>query len=323
MSLQRVDVKRHEIDQRFAELKATNPERLERRLEMSWSNWGFGQEALQVSVERLAKAGLRYIELHGNHYGPDLGYKLAETRAILDANGVAAAGVCGMFSAESEFASTSYVARQAAIDYTRRELDFCHEIGGSYLLVVPAAAGRTKAYDDYELHRSVQSLQVVGDDFVAAGIKGAVEPIRKAETTIVHTVADALSYIEQVGHPGIQHINGDIYHMQAEETYAPHAILQAGDRLLNLHMADSNRAALGKGALDLDTVIKALYLIGYNQPGHYVTPEPLGSAPDVYPAMHALHDPKDLDELVFSTVEYWREREEAVLSGEVAGGSDE
>ncbi|MEA5116383.1 MAG: sugar phosphate isomerase/epimerase family protein [Propionicimonas sp.] len=312
MGLQHVDAWRQDIDQRFAEFKADHPERLERRLEMSWSNWGFGQEALEVSVARLAKASLKYIELHGNHYGRDLGYRVADTAKILADNGITAAGVCGMFSAESEFASTSYRARQAAIDYTRREIDFCREIGGSYLLVVPAAAGRTKSYDDYELHRSVETLQRIGDDFVAAGIKGAVEPIRKAETTIVHTVADAVGYIEAVGHPGIQHINGDVYHMQAEEPYVPNAVLEAGDRLLNLHMADSNRAALGRGSLDVDTVIKALYLIGYNQPGRYVTPEPLGSAPDVYPAMHALHDPKDLDNLVFTTASYWREREDAV-----------
>jgi sugar phosphate isomerase/epimerase len=312
MSVQHVDSWRQEIDQRFAEFKTRHPEKLEQRLTMSWSNWGFGQERLDVSVARLAKAGLRHIELHGNHYGPDLGYRVNEVSQILADHGVQAAGVCGMFSAESEFASTSYLARQAAIDYTRREIDFCKEVGGSYLLVVPAAAGRTKAYDEYEEHRSVETLRRIGDDFVAAGIKGAVEPIRKAETTIVHTVAEAVGYIEAVGHPGIQHINGDVYHMQAEEPYVPQAILDAGDRLLNLHMADSNRGALGRGSLDLDTVIKALYLIGFNQPGHYVTPEPLGSAPDVYPAMHALHDPKDLDDLVFTTVQYWCEREDAV-----------
>lgn len=314
MSLQHVDAWRQRIDEQFAQLRATEPDRFKTRLELSWSNWGFGQEKLSVSVARLAKAGLSYIELHGNHYGRDLGYRLTETAAILQDHGVRAAGVCGMYSAESEFASTSYRARQAAIDYTRRELDFCHSIGGSYLLVVPAAAGRTKSYDEYELNRSVETLQRIGDDFVAAGVKGAVEPIRKAETTIVHTVADAVEYIDAVNHPGIQHINGDVYHMQAEETYIPDAVLEAGDRLLNLHMADSNRAALGRGALELDTIIKALYLIGYNHPGHYVTPEPLGSAPDVYPAMHALHDPADLDDLVFTTVDYWREREEAVLA---------
>jgi sugar phosphate isomerase/epimerase len=314
MGLQHVDEWRAKIDADFAKLRADHPERFTSRLEMSWSNWGFGQESLDVSVSRLAKAEVKYIELHGNHYGRDLGYRLEETKQILADHGVQAAGICGMYSPESELASTSYTARQAVIDYIRREIEFCKEVGGSYLLVMPAAAGRTKPYDEYEQHRSTETLRIVGDDFVSAGIKGAIEPVRKAETTIVHTVAEAKRYIAEVGHPGIQHINGDIYHMQAEEPNVPNAVLEAGDYLLNLHLADSNREALGKGSMDIDTLIKALYLIGYNQPGHYVTPEPLGSAPDVYPAMHALADPKDLDDLVFTTVSYWREREDAVLA---------
>jgi sugar phosphate isomerase/epimerase len=51
---------------------------------------------------------------------------------------------------------------------------------------------------------------------------------------------------------------------------------------VNLHMADSNRCALGKGSLDVDTIIMALYLIGCNQEGIFVTPEPLGPSGDPF-----------------------------------------
>ena len=113
-----------------------------------------------------------------------------------------------MYSVESEFSSTSQAARQRAIDYTRREIAFCAELGGSYLLVVPGAVGRAEAYDEHEFHRSTEALRIVADEFVAANVKGAVEPIRSAEVSLVHTVADAVAYIEAVDHPGIQHING-------------------------------------------------------------------------------------------------------------------
>ncbi len=46
------------------------------KLNFSWSNWGFGMETLAVSAARLQRAGIEFIELHGNHYGPDLGYKV-------------------------------------------------------------------------------------------------------------------------------------------------------------------------------------------------------------------------------------------------------
>ena len=82
--------------------------------------------------------------------------------------------------------------------------------------------------------------------------------------------------------------------------------------MTNLHLADSNRCALGEGSLDVDTLIMALYLIGCNQPGCYVTPEPLGPGGDPYPAMNCMPDPERLDRLVEQTVRYIREREEAV-----------
>jgi hypothetical protein len=79
-------------------------------------------------------------------------------------------------------------------------------------------------------------------------------------------------------------------------------------------MADSHRGALGTGSLDLDTIIMALYLIGYNTDGKYVTPEPLGPGGDPYPAMYGRPDPELLDRLVMQTASCFREREEELLA---------
>ena len=78
-------------------------------------------------------------------------------------------------------------------------------------------------------------------------------------------------------------------------------------------MADSNRCALGDGALDLDTIIMALYLIGYNREGRFVTPEPLGPGGAPYPAMYGKPDKAFLDKLVIESARYFREREEILL----------
>jgi hypothetical protein len=79
-------------------------------------------------------------------------------------------------------------------------------------------------------------------------------------------------------------------------------------------MADSNRRALGEGAMDLDAIIMALYLIGFNREGRFVTPEPLGPGGDPYPAMYGKPDKAQLDHMVQQTARYFREREEALLS---------
>lgn len=310
---QRFEEKNERIRAAFEEMKRQKPERLKRRLTFSWSNWGFGLEDLERSCERLQRAGIHFIELHGNHYGPDLGYDAAKTLHALRAYGIRVAGVCGMFSADNDLSSNRPAQRQAAIDYIRREAAFTAQVGGTYMLVCPAAVGRPVKYDDSEIERSLDALARVADVFVQTGVRAAIEPIRCAETTLVHTVEQANAYIDRLNHPGVRSINGDVYHMQSEESHIGEAILAAGERLVNLHMADSNRCALGDGSMDLDTIIRALYLIGYNRDGCYVTPEPLGPGGDPYPAQHAKTPSEQLDRLVLRSVNYFREREEALL----------
>lgn len=302
-----------DIKNRFVEFMKEKPETGQNRLNFSWSNWGFGLEPLERSLSRLAKYDIRFIELHGNHYTPDLGYRVKETKQMLSDYGIEVSGVCGMFSADNDLSSNHPIHRQAAIDYIRREAEFCREIGARYLLICPAAVGRPQKYDDSEIHRSLEALAIAADALKENNVRGAIEPIRSAETSIVHTVAQANAYIDALNHPGVQHINGDVYHMLSEERHVPEAVLQAGSRLTNLHLADSNRCALGDGCLDLDNIIRALYLIGYDNPSCFVTPEPLGPGGDPYPAQNAITPPELLDVLVEKTVTYFREREEAIF----------
>ena len=313
MQKQNYELKNEKIRKAFQELKKKSPARLSRRLNLSWSNWGFGLEPLAQSARRLQANGITFIELHGNHYGLDLGYKVKETRSILADHGIRAAGICGMFSADNDLSSNRGIQRQAALDYIRRELDFAAAMGATYLLVVPGAVGRPQPYDQSEFKRSADSLRLVADGFVKHKIRAAIEPIRSAEVSLVHTIADAQCYIQAVSHPGVAHINGDIYHMQTEESHIGAAILKAGSQLTNLHVADSNRCAPGEGSMDLDTLVMALCLIGYNTDGCYVTPEPLGPGGDPYPAMHGKPDPAALDKLVRQTAKYFREREDVLL----------
>ncbi len=312
MELQNYEKKVAKIREAFKAKLKVEPELKAKKLKLSWSNWGFGTETLEASARRLRKHGIEWIELHGNRYGPDLGYKAKETLKILGDNGIKVGGVCGMFNREGELASNSAVVRQNAIDYIRRQLDLCREVCATYLLVCPSAVGRPTPYDASEFDRSVEALRIVAGDFVKAGVKGAVEPIRSAEVSLCHTFAEAYAYIKAVDSPGVQHINGDIYHMQVEESNIADTIFHAGERLINLHLADSNRCALGDGSMDLDSILMALYCIGYTDGFRFATPEPLGPGGDPYPAMFNKPNEELLDKLVGNTARYFREREEAI-----------
>ena len=314
MKPQNFEAKNAKIKAAFIQIKEKAPGKFKKKLNLSWSNWGFGIESLEDSTKRLLKYKVPFIELHGNHYGPDLGYKPTETLKILKDNGVKVGGICGMFSPDNDLSSNRPMQRQNALDYLKREIEFASKVGAKYILVVPGAVGRPTAYDSTEFERSVETLRMLGDLFVKSKVRAAIEPIRAAEVSFIHTIQDAKRYIEAVDHPGIQFINGDVYHMQVGESHIGEALLDAGKMLTNLHMADSNRCALGDGSLDVDTIIMALYLIGFNNDSCFFTPEPLGPGGDPYPAMNGKPDQKVLDALVKKTAEYFREREEAILS---------
>lgn len=65
---------------------------------------------------------------------------------------------------------------------------------------IVAGAGRI---DDTEFERSVETLQRVAYVFEETGIRGGVERIRSAEGSILHTVEEAIKFIEAVDSPGI------------------------------------------------------------------------------------------------------------------------
>jgi D-psicose/D-tagatose/L-ribulose 3-epimerase len=313
MRPQNFQLKDREVTQRFLDWRKQHPQ-FKPRLKLSWSNWGFGIEPLEVSAVRLAKYGIHYIELHGNRYGPDLGYKTKETRKILDDNGIQVAGVCGMVSPESELSSNKPHITQRSIDYFRRNIEMCAELGGSYILFTPGAVGRPIPYDNNEFYRAADAIRILGDDFVKHGVRAAIEPVRAAEVSFCHTFAEAKALIERVDHPGVQHIAGDLYHMLVGEENIGQTILDYGSMMLNLHMADTNRTALGKGMLNLDLVLMALYVIGYDEGECFCTPEPLGPGGDPYPQMWGNPDSEMLDQLVAQTAAYFYMREKEILT---------
>jgi len=315
MKLQTFEEKNAKIRTEFEKLKAEHPEKLKDRLSISFSNWVFGLEELEDSVARLRKYGVDYIELGGNYGGKDVGYQadIKKTRSILDKYDMKVSGICGFFSDDNSLSTNSSFRRQTAKEYILRMTEFSLEIGGSYLLVVPGTVGRSECYDSSDFARSSNTLREVADVFVKTGIHCAVEPINAAEVPFCSTVGSILEYIKAVDHPGVQHINGDIFHMHCGEPHVGEAILQCGERLVNLHVQDTNRLPLGNAMMDMDTVIRALYLLGYNSPGHYITGEPLGPGRNSYAIMYGQHDKKMLDTMVEQTVTVIRERESVLL----------
>lgn len=313
--MQRLDEINAKIRYDFDKLKAEHPERLKQRMNLSFSTWVFGYEELEESIDRLARFQVPFIEIGGNYGGPDVGYQADPdgVNKLLAKYGVRCSGICGFFSDSNALNTNNNFVRQTAREYIIQETLFCKKVGGTYMLVVPSAVGNANPYDTTDYQRSVQTLRSVADIFVETGVKCAVEPINSAEVSMCFTVDSAIQYIKDVNHPGVGYINGDIFHMLCGESHISEAILRAGDQLINLHVEDTNRLPLGNGMMDVDTIIRALYVMGYNSDGRFVTGEPLGPGRNSYAIMFGQHTGEAKDKLVRDTL-YFREREEELLA---------
>lgn len=317
MKLQWYEEKNRAIKERFEQLKAEHPEKLKRRIDMSYCIGMFGAEAFEDSIERLSRLGYKYAELRGNYGGPDIGDQVytKEYAKILDGYGVQCSGINAFFSQANALNSPDNFARQRAIEYIRAEVKFCSDLGGKFMLVTPSCMNMPAPFDCSDYERSVSTLRSVADVFVEYDIKCAIEPVMDPPNPLCHRVADGLKYIEDVNHPGVQHINGDVGHMMLGEDHMGEEILRIGSRMVNMHLRDTNSKAIGHGMLDVDTVIMALYLIGQNEEGRFVSGE-INPAPEMQPlvAISSVHEKKKLDQIARDNLAYFREREEELIT---------
>nr|WP_253259869.1 sugar phosphate isomerase/epimerase family protein [Subtercola boreus] len=90
-----------------------------------------------------------------------------------------------------------------------------------------------------------------------------LEPLNRYESRYLNRVVDNLEIIDAVAHP-----NGgllpDTFHMSLEETDLAESLRLAAERVVHVHLGDSNRLLPGSGHLDWAAIFGALSDIGYD-----------------------------------------------------------
>jgi 5-keto-L-gluconate epimerase len=94
------------------------------------------------------------------------------------------------------------------------------------------------------------------------GIRLALEPINRYETTLINKVSQGLELIERVGADNFGLLL-DTFHMNIEEPVIEDSIRACGLRIFHFHVADSNRWYPGAGHLDFSSIMTALISTGY------------------------------------------------------------
>jgi sugar phosphate isomerase/epimerase len=230
-----------------------------------------GSLAVPKAARLVAEAGFPALEI-----SPWIQMNL--TRAAVDSlkrslrrNDLTFSGLTAIYPPEMKLASPSPTVRKQNVLYTKRLIELTHELVGRSMVWgsgrarnIPKGVPFKKGYR--WLIELLKASAPLADE---KGVKIAIEPINRFESTIIHNTSEALSLARLVGHDSIG-IVYDTFHTSLEEASFTGPIFQAGKRLAAVHVSDCNRKIPGKGHIDFQPIFDALKKVGYDG---YVTLE--------------------------------------------------
>ena len=129
------------------------------------------------------------------------------------------------------------------------------------------------------------------------GVRLALEPINRYETTLVNSVAQGMALIDRVGADNFGLLL-DTFHMNIEEPDILQSISTCGDRIFHFHVADSNRWYPGAGHLDFRGILSRLQSTGYDGfvSGEFMPlPDPLTAARESIACLRAILSSHELN----------------------------
>lgn len=150
----------------------------------------------------------------------------------------------------------------------KRLLELGAELGAP-LIVVPIY-GRTNKLPNCGTGRSaeedealwLEGLREATDYAERVGGRLVIEGINRYENSVSVTVADAVRWARAMNSANVRAM-GDVFHMNIEEPDLGAALVEAGEMLAYVHLADSQRLEPGQGHLDFASVFDGLRQLGY------------------------------------------------------------
>ena len=109
-----------------------------------------------------------------------------------------------------------------------------------------------------------RNLEKVVDYAGQQRVKLILETINRYETALFNTVDSCMDFIERdLGNPECVGVHWDVFHANIEDRDFGEAIDRMGDRLMHVHLADSNRWFPGYGHLDFPAIFRLLKAAGF------------------------------------------------------------
>ncbi len=152
--------------------------------------------------------------------------------------------------------------RQAAIERIQSHIPLAARFGAVIIIGLIRGLVRPGIEHAQAMSWLIEALQACSLAASPAGVRLALEPINRYETTLINTAAQGLELIDAVGADNFGLLL-DTFHMNIEEPSIEASIQACGSRIFHFHVADSNRWYPGAGHLDFPGILNQLYATKY------------------------------------------------------------
>jgi sugar phosphate isomerase/epimerase len=208
-----------------------------------------------------------------------------------------------------DLASTDEAARSYAVSYAKKCTELAVDLNVSVYEICCCAA--VPQYPVHEVplptvrKNFVKSAREISAHAAEQGVRVAMEPVNRFEgyPGFMNSVVDAVSVAEEVGLDNLG-VMVDFFHANMEDVSVADAIRRAGQWLMLIHLADSNREMPGTGHINFTGVIGELDQLGFQG---YLSLDCLPARPDA-------------KTYLVNSIRYMKELEEAVALRERLSG---
>ena len=209
-----------------------------------------------------------------------------------------------------DLASSDESVRSYAVRYTQKCIDLAASLDEPPLIEIAAVPPHSEypitSVPRPTLRRNfVKSTREISAYAAPRGVRVAIEPINRFEgyAGFLNSIMEAKSIADEVGADNVG-VLADFFHVNIEDAALADTLRLAGDRLMCIHLADSNRQAPGTGHLDFLHIVRTLNSIGYSG----------------YLSLDAVPAKPDWKTLVKSSIYFMKQMEQtAALQDSIAG----
>jgi sugar phosphate isomerase/epimerase len=161
------------------------------------------------------------------------------------------------------FTDPDPVIRRLAIERIKSHLPGAAQLNGLVIIGLIRGIVKPGVTAAQAMEWLVEALHECSEAAQNHGVRLALEPINRYETTLINNVSQGLELIERVGADNFGLLL-DTFHMNIEEAQIERSIQACGKHIFHFHVADSNRWYPGAGHLDFSSIVQTLYTTNYN-----------------------------------------------------------